>query len=142
MIELPHKDKRPSVGVGVLVIKYKKVLLGKRKGENGDGTWGAPGGHLEFREDIFDCARRETLEEAGIKINTLRMGPVTNDNSPSLAKHYVTLFVVADYDSGNPAVMEPDKCSEWRWCSWDNLPQPLFPSLQNFVDAGFSPFDY
>jgi 8-oxo-dGTP diphosphatase len=138
----PLKSLRPSVGVGVLVIKYKKVLLGKRKGENGDGTWCPPGGHLEFREEIFDCARRETLEEAGIRINTLRMGPVTNDNSPSQAKHYVTLFVVADYDSGNPAIMEPDKCSEWRWCSWDNLPQPLFPPLQNFVDAGFSPFDY
>jgi 8-oxo-dGTP diphosphatase len=138
----PSKSLRPFVGVGVFVIKYKKIIIGKRKSEHGNGTWSLPGGHLEFREDIFDCARRETMEEAGVKINTLRMGPITNDNSPVHEKHHVTLFVVAEYDSGNPTVMEPDKCSEWRWCAWENLPQPLFYALQNFVDKGFSPFDY
>jgi 8-oxo-dGTP diphosphatase len=70
------------------------------------------------------------------------MGPITNDNNLPYDKHYVTLFVVADYASGNPTVKEPDKCYEWRWCTWDKLPKPLFYMLQNFVDKGFSPFDY
>jgi 8-oxo-dGTP diphosphatase len=136
------KSLRPAVGIAVFIIKYKKILIGKRKSEFGDGMWCLPGGHLEFREDIFDCARREVLEEVGLKINTLRMGPTTNENNLPNEKHYVTLHVVAEYDSGNPTVMEPDKCYEWRWCSWDNLTKPLFYSLQNFVDKGFSPFDY
>lgn len=138
----PSKSLRPGVGIAVFVIKYKQILICKRKGEYGDGTWSLPGGHLEFREDVFDCAVRETFEEASVRIKRLRMGPVTNDNNLPYEKHYVTLFVVADYDSGNPTVTEPDKCYEWRWCAWDKLPKPLFYALQNFVDAGFSPFDY
>ncbi len=139
---MEQKSLRPKVGVAVLIIKYKQVLIGKRKGEHGDGMWAPPGGHLEFREDVFDCARREVLEETSMRIKSLRMGPITNDTNLPGDKHYVTLFVIADHDSGNPVVTEPDKCYEWRWCAWDKLPKPLFYALQNFVDAGHSPFDY
>ena len=63
-------DKRPKVGVGVIVTKNSRVLLGKRKGAHGEATWCFPGGHLEFREKLEDCAKRETLEETGVKIKT------------------------------------------------------------------------
>ncbi len=44
------ENKRPKVGLGVLIFKDGKVLLGKRKGAHGEGTWCPPGGHLEFGE--------------------------------------------------------------------------------------------
>ena len=31
-------DKKPKVGVGVIVIKDNKVLLGKRKNSHGEGS--------------------------------------------------------------------------------------------------------
>ena len=64
-------DERPKVGVGVIIIKDGKVLLGKRKNAHGEGSWSFPGGHLEFNEELFDCAKREVLEETGIKIKNL-----------------------------------------------------------------------
>lgn len=100
---------RPFVGVGVLIIKDGKILLSQRKGKYGAGMWSAPGGHLEFKEDIFECAKRETLEEVGIEIENLKIGPYTNDNNLPYAKHYITLYVIADYKKGEPRIMEPEK---------------------------------
>ncbi len=106
-------EKRPLVGVAVIVIKDNKVLLGKRKNSHGSGTWQFPGGHLEFNESIKDCARRELFEETGIKIKNIRFGPYTNDVFQKEKKHYITLFVVADYDSGVLKLKEPEKCEKW-----------------------------
>ena len=33
---------RPKVGVGVIVRKDGKILLGKRRNAHGDGTWSFP----------------------------------------------------------------------------------------------------
>ena len=52
---------RPKVGVGVIVVKEGKVLLQRRRGAHGEGTWGFPGGHLEFKESWEECAKRETF---------------------------------------------------------------------------------
>ena len=53
---------RPLIGVAAIVIKDKKVLLGKRKNAHGAGTWAFPGGHLEFNESIEACAKREVFD--------------------------------------------------------------------------------
>jgi hypothetical protein len=37
--------------------------------------------------------------------------------------------------------MEPEKCAEWAWFSWDDLPQPLFIPIQNLFKQGYNPFD-
>lgn len=133
-------EDRPKVGIGVIVIKDNKVLVGKRKGAHGKGTWSFPGGHLEFNEELEDCARREVLEEAGIKIKDIRLGTFTNDIHKNEGKHYVTLFLVSDYDSGDPRVMEPDRCERWDWFEWDKLPKPLFLPNKNLLKQGFDPF--
>lgn len=58
--------ERPKVGVGVIVLKEKKLLLGQRKGSHSQGEWAPPGGHLEFGEEVAACAKRELLEETGL----------------------------------------------------------------------------
>ncbi len=133
-------NNRPKIGVGVIVIKGNKVLLGKRKNVHGEGTWCFPGGHLEFGEKIEECARREVEEETGIRIKNLRIGPFTNDIFREEGKHYVTLYVISDYDSGEVRVKEPEKCERWEWFEWDKLPSPLFLPIQNLLKQGYNPF--
>jgi 8-oxo-dGTP diphosphatase len=126
-------NKRPHIGVGVMVWNGDRLLLGKRISSHGGNLWQFPGGHLEFGETVEHCARREVMEEAGISIRDIRPGGYTNDVFIEADKHYVTLFVIAEYDSGEPKVMEPDKCDQWQWFRWNDLPQPLFLPIRNFL---------
>jgi len=133
-------DKRPQVGVGVIVIRDRRILLHRRKNAHGAGTWSCPGGHLEFGESWEECARREVMEEAGIRIRNIRFGTATNDIFEKEDKHYITLFMLADHDSGEPKVMEPDKCAGWEWFEWGQLPTPLFLPFVNLLKTDFRPF--
>jgi 8-oxo-dGTP diphosphatase len=45
----------------------------------------------------------------------------------------VTLYVVASGVEGEPEIMEPNKCLAWQWFGLDELPEPLFLSLENFL---------
>jgi 8-oxo-dGTP diphosphatase len=137
---MAEEKQRPKVGVGVCVIKDGKILFQKRKGSHGAGSWCFPGGHLEFNESVEDCARRETMEEAGIAIKNLRPGPYTNDIMEKEGRHYITVFIIADYDAGEVRIMEPEKCEKWEWHNWNDLPDPLFVPQQNLVKQKFNPF--
>ena len=48
------EPKIPRVGVGVIVQRDGRILLGKRLGAHGEGTWALPGGHLEFGESVAE----------------------------------------------------------------------------------------
>ena len=127
------ENNRPLVGVSIIIRKDDKVLIGKRKNAGGSGTWGFPGGHLEFRESFEDCVRREVMEEAGIKIKNIKFQALTNDIHPKEKTHYVTLFFTSDYDSGKVANMEPEKCEGWEWVFWNKIPRPLFLPIKNLL---------
>jgi 8-oxo-dGTP diphosphatase len=126
------------VGVGVIILRDGKVLLGERAGAHGAGTWALPGGHLEFGETVADCARREVLEETGLALHDIASAPYTSDVFAVEGRHYVTLFVTAQA-TGEPMVLEPAKCLGWQWFHWEQLPKPLFAPLQTLRDSGFVP---
>lgn len=126
-----------KVGIGVMIIKNGLVLLGKRKGSHGAGEYAFPGGHLEYMESFAECAIRETKEECGIEIQNIKFLFLKNltEYSP---KHYVHIGLIADWKSGNPQIMEPEKCDGWDWYDLNKLPSPIFKtcilSIQSFQD--------
>ncbi|MCG6892867.1 MAG: NUDIX hydrolase [Desulfobacteraceae bacterium] len=126
-----------KVGVGVFIVREGSVLLGKRHGSHGAHTWALPGGHLQFGESIQRCAQREVLEETGIVVDSVRNVAFTNDVFTDEHLHYVTLFVMAEKWSGQPAVLEPAKCMGWSWFDWADLPTRLFLPLRNLIKQGF-----
>lgn len=88
----------PKVGVGLFVMfKDGSVLIGKRKGSIGSGTYALPGGHLEFGESFEDCAAREAKEETDLDIDPAKVKFLTATNGLALAekegKHYITVFM-------------------------------------------------
>ena len=127
------------VGVGVLILREGRVLLGQRLGSHGAGSWAPPGGHLEFGESAERCARREVLEETGLTLGALHPGPYTVDAFPEIGRHYVTLFVVATEAVGEPERREPTRCAGWAWFDWRALPTPLFAPLASLRAQGYTP---
>ena len=123
----------PRVGVGILIRREDEVLLLRRKNVHGAGTWSTPGGHLDPGESPVDCAARETREETGIEIRNVRFLGITNDIFQVEQRHYITVWMEADYLSGTAAVMAAHEMSEVRWFPADALPTDLFLSLRNLV---------
>jgi|AntRauTorckE6833_2_1112554.scaffolds.fasta_scaffold41230_3 8-oxo-dGTP diphosphatase len=133
-------EQAPRVGVGVIITKENKVLLGKRKNAHGTGSWCPPGGHLEFMETIEACARRETSEEVGVQVSNIQKPMFTEDFFQLENMHYITMLVTTQWKSGEVQLLEPEKCEQWDWFSWDNLPSPLFLPMQNSINQGYNPF--
>ena len=109
-----------------------EVLLGLRQGSHGAGEWSFPGGHLEFGEKIFETAKREAKEECGLDVDKFELISVADEMRyiKSDGKHYLNIGIKAVYQGGEPKVLEPAKCKEWRWFSLDNLPNRIFEGTE------------
>jgi 8-oxo-dGTP diphosphatase len=81
----------PRVGVGILVRRHGEVLLMRRHGAHGAGTWSPPGGNLDWGEEPAAAAARELEEETGI-VGAPSFFAYTNDVFESEERHYVTLL--------------------------------------------------
>jgi 8-oxo-dGTP diphosphatase len=141
----PAFETRPSnthvrVGVAAIIRRHGGILMGRRKGSHGAGTWSFPGGHMELWESAAQTAARETREETGLVIppSAFRQYTFTNDVFVVDQKHYVTLYMETSHSEGQPRVVEPDKCDEWVWQA--GHPSPLFLPVENMLRSGFDPW--
>lgn len=125
------------VGVGVFVRKDGRFLFQLRQGSHGTGTWSLPGGHLEHGESFEDTARREVKEETNLTITNVSFCAVTNDIFEAESKHYVTIWMMSEWESGELVNTEPHKCLEQRWVTIDTLPQPLFLTWNQLLTSEF-----
>ena len=125
-------DQKPQVGTAIIITKDDKVLLMKRKGPHGQGTWSTPGGHLDPGETIEGCAAREAKEEVGLDVTDIRFRCVTNDIFEAEGKHYITIWMDGK-STGEPRIASEEEAEEIGWYAWDALPGPLFLPLENLV---------
>ena len=123
-------NNEPAVGVAVCVFAENKILLGRRKKNPGINCWQCPGGLLNKSESIFECARRLVLHKTGLNIHRLHYGPYTNNRFIQEEFHSVTLYVSAEYLSGNLDASSYSWAEDWQWFSLDALPEPLFLPLR------------
>jgi 8-oxo-dGTP diphosphatase len=123
----------PKVGVAAVVVRDHQLLLIRRKGAHGAGSWAVPGGHQEFGESPAECAVREAFEEVGLAVIDPRCVALTNDVFPLEEKHYITIWMAVDAPSEMPINPSNDEVAEWGWFACDALPSPLFLPLENLV---------
>ncbi|MEY2242407.1 NUDIX domain-containing protein [Streptomyces sp. BF23-18] len=124
--EAPVGTELHIVGVHLhLQDEHGRILLGLRHPDSAfaPDTWHFLAGHCE-REAAIDCLVREAKEEAGLSIapeDVELVHTVHHIDSPT-ARPRIGLVFRARSWTGDPEVLEPDRCVEWRWWKPQNLP--------------------
>jgi len=129
--------ERPKVGLGVIIInKAGMVLIGKRKGSHAQ-KYSIPGGHLELGETFEYGAIREIKEETDLDIIDPQVIAVTNslETYREEGKHFVSVILLAKKYSGEPKIMEPEKCEKWIWVDPHKLPEPHFDASRSGIEC-------
>ena len=108
----------------------RQILLQLRQGTGYmDGHWAtAAAGHIEKGESVFQAAAREAAEE--LDVRDLELTPLcamhrTGSGEP--VDERVDYFLQATSWSGEPRIVETDKCADLRWFDLHALPSPVVP---------------
>ena len=96
-----------KLGVGVLIERNGKVLLGKRCEGWANRTWTLIGGKLGPEENPADGAKREAKEETGLDIDDLEL--ITKNEDDINGTTYITFGFKPKVVKGEPKAMEPDE---------------------------------
>jgi 8-oxo-dGTP pyrophosphatase MutT (NUDIX family) len=109
----------------------REVLLQLRSGTGFmDDHWAcAAAGHVEKGESVHDAARREALEEVGVTDVALTpLAAMQRSNNTGLPiDERVDYFFASTTWSGEPRIVEPEKCADLRWFPLEALPHPVVP---------------
>ncbi|WP_329094381.1 NUDIX domain-containing protein [Actinomadura citrea] len=122
----------PTVGVGAMVLREGEVMLGRRKGAHGAGSYAWCGGGLEFGESLEDAVARELEQESGLLMTRAELFCVSNIRDYD--RHYIDFEFIVEA-TGQPANREPHKSEPWRWYPFDELPSPLFRPVEIALDS-------
>ncbi len=103
----PVEQVEPEPGVGVVVVRDGRVLLGRRLSVHGRGTWSTPGGTPDPGEAVRLCALRELREQTGFEARSARVVAETLDAFPESRLVIRTTFVEVDVLADEPTIREP-----------------------------------
>lgn len=128
-------------GVGAILVRDGRVLVGLRRGGPATGTWSFAGGKVEPGETAIETAERELFEETGLRGANPRLVAFQTIGEVEPGVEFETRFVVLDWVAGEPAEPEPHKCGDWQWRDWNNLPEPLFAPVAALIESGFASWE-
>jgi len=115
----------PIPAVAVMVMRGDEILMIKRGKEPRKGTWTVPGGSIELGETLAMAARREVMEETGVRIEPgaafTAIDAIYNDGSGGLKFHYIIIYIEARYLGGTPRA--GDDAADVKWVKTDTIRQ-------------------
>lgn len=117
-----------KAGCILINMKEKQIALVLRK-----GNYSFPKGHLEEKETIKECAKRETIEETGHEVKILgeeiSIMRYKSSGGENVENHF---FIGIDMGGTNKKISEKDK-EETEWVKIDKVEKRL--TYQNLKDT-------
>jgi 8-oxo-dGTP diphosphatase len=125
----------PALTADAILLKGAgDVLLIRRKDPPFAGAWALPGGFVDVGESVEDAARRELLEETGLRGDIVDLLSVYSDPRRDPRGHTVTVAFVMRV-GGLVQVEAGDDAAEARWFPMDALPPLAFDHDRILADA-------
>lgn len=134
------EEARQWVAVTVLVFRADRMLSMCRAANQdaGPGLWEGVSGRVQSGEDPIAAARREVLEETGLRV-TVQARPVTAYAAIRRGEPMTVIVFRADHEEGEVVLSdEHDAC---RWCEHPELielgvPTQLLDAARDAWPAG------
>ncbi|HSQ18784.1 MAG TPA: NUDIX hydrolase [Blastocatellia bacterium] len=124
-----YDHPRPALTVDIALFHRSEngieVLLIKRAGEPFKGSWAFPGGFVDQNESLEDAAKRELLEETGVRGIHLEQIGAFGDPGRDPRGHTVSVTFAAVLDR-RLEVCAADDAEDSAWHSTRRLPKLAF----------------
>ena len=114
---------QPIVGIGVVIVRDRKIALIKRGNEPSKGKWTIPGGLVELGESVEEAVIREAKEETCLDVEEPQLidvvGNVDLDEDDKVKYHYVIIDYLVHVKSGN--IQAASDAAELRWVIFEEV---------------------
>lgn len=120
---------RPALTVDVVLATrevFPRVLLIKRAKDPFAGRWALPGGFVEENERLIDAARRELVEETGVRVAELEHLCAAGDPGRDPRGWTVSVVFFGRVTADEMAAKGADDATEAKWFRLDKLPELAF----------------
>ncbi len=130
MEENIHNFPKPSVTADIVIFTIQKgelkVLLVKRKINPFKGKWAIPGGFVRIGESLEDAAKRELLEETGVKNVYLEQLYTFGEPGRDPRGRVITVAYMALVNSEEINLKAATDASDVGWFSVKKIPELAF----------------
>lgn len=123
----PYKYRTPSCTVDAVIFSSRepltedlrgmKLLLVKRSNHPSIGFWALPGGFADMEENLEESARRELLEETGIKDLPMEQVAVYGNYDRDPRTRVITTAYMALAVGQEPKACAGDDAADAVWCA-------------------------
>lgn len=118
-----------------VLVDSGRVLMIRRRVQEGRLSWAFPGGKIEPGETAEAAAVREVLEETGLTVKAIRL--LGERVHPDTGR--VITYIACTAVSGEARVAAPEEVAEIAWSALGDtprlVPHGLFKPVQGYLDG-------